>query len=63
MQREFALFKHLLQVHQHAFADACNGENFFGFADDIGDLLGLGFDGLGGVAIRADAKGVCAVNF
>ena len=63
VQGKFALFEHFLQVGQHAFADAGDGENFLGFVDDVGDLLGLGFDGFGGVAIRADAEGISAVDF
>ena len=63
VQREFALFEHFLQVGQHAFADARDGENFLGFVDDVGDLLGLGFDSFSRVAVRADAERISAVDF
>ena len=36
---------------------------FFGFADEVGNLLGLSFDGFGGVAVGADAERVSAVDF
>ena len=51
VQWKLALFEHFLQVDQHAFADAGDGEHFLGFVDDVGDLLGLGFDRFGGVAV------------
>ena len=63
VQRKFALFEHFLHVHQHAFADAGDGEHFLGFVDQVGDLLGLGLDGFGGVAIRADAEGILRRRF
>ena len=36
---------------------------FLGSSNDVGDLLRQGFDGFGGVAIRADAERVLAVDF
>ena len=63
MQRKFALLEHFLQVQQHAFADAGDGEHFLGLADQFGDLLGLGFNGFGGVAVGADAEGILTVDF
>ena len=63
VQRKFALFEHFLHVHQHAFADAGDGEHFLGFVDQVGDLLGLGFDGFGGIAIGADAEGILRRRF
>ncbi len=63
VQREFSLFEHFLQVQQHAFADAGDGEHFLGIVDQVGNLLRLGLDGFGGVAIRADAEGILAVDF
>ena len=38
-------------------------EHFLGFTDQVGDLLSLGLDGFGGVAVRADAEGILAVDF
>ena len=55
--------KHLLHVQQHALADAGNGQHFLGFADQVGDLLRLRFNGFGGVAVRADAERILAVDF
>ncbi len=63
VQRKLALFEHFLQVYQHAFADAGDGEHFLGFVDQVGNLLGLGLDGFGGVAVGANAKGILAVDF
>ena len=63
MQRKLALFEHFLQVLQHAFADAGNGQHFLGFADHVGDLLGLGLDGFGGVAVGADAERILRRRF
>ena len=40
-----------------------NGQDLFGLADDVRDLLGLSFDGFGGVAVGADAERVSAVDF
>ena len=63
VQRKFSFLEHFLQVDQHAFADAGDGEDFFGIVDQVGDLLGLGLDGFGGVAVRTDAEGILPVNF
>ena len=63
MQRKLPLLEHFLQVQQHAFADAGDGKNFLGFVDQVGDLLGLSFNGFGGVAVGADAEGILAVDF
>ena len=63
VQRKFAFLEHFLQVHQHAFADAGDGQHFLGIIDQVGDLLGLGLDGFGGVAVRADAEGILPVDF
>ena len=63
VQREPAFFKHFLQVQQHSLADAGDGENFLGFADQVCNLLRQGFDGFCGVAVGADAEGILAVDF
>ncbi len=46
----------------HAFADAGDGEELFGFGDEGGELGGLLLDGLGGAAVGADAEGVGCVD-
>ena len=53
----------LLQVDQHPLADAGDGQHFLGFADDVFDLLGKVFDGLGGVAVGANAEGILGIDF
>jgi hypothetical protein len=63
LHTEAAIFEEFLQVQQHAFADAGDGENFLGFADDVFDLLGEVFDGLGGVAVGANAEGIGRIDF
>ena len=63
VQRKFSFLEHLLQVYQHAFADAGDSQDFFGIIYQVGDLLGLGLDGFGGVAVRTDAEGILPVNF
>ena len=63
VQREASFFEHFLQVQQHSLADAGDGEDLLGFADQVGNLLRLGFDGFGGVAVGADAEGILAVDF
>src|SRR5579872_579660 len=63
VDRQLAFFEHFLEILEHAFADAGNLENLLRFADQIGNLLWVGLDGLGGVAVRADAKRILAVNF
>jgi hypothetical protein len=35
----------------------------FGLRDEVGYLLWEGFDGLGGIAVGADAEGVLSVDF
>ena len=60
---DVALLKKVLQVGEHAFADAGDGEQLFGLGDQVGDLLRHGLDGLGGVAVGADAEGILAVDF
>ncbi len=63
VQRESALFEHFLQVHQHAFADAGDFEHFLGFVESGRRSAAVSFDGLRGVAVRADAEGILAVDF
>jgi hypothetical protein len=63
VQGKPAFFEHFLQVRQHSLANARDGEDFLGFADQVCDLLGKGFDGLGGIAVGADAEGILAVDF
>jgi hypothetical protein len=63
LHAEAAFLEQLLQVDQHAFADAGDGQHLLGFGDDVFDLLGKVFDGLGGVAVGADAEGILAVDF
>ncbi len=63
LHAEAAVFEKFLQVDEHPLADDRDGQDFLGFADDVFDLLGIVFDGLGGVAIRADAEGILSVNF
>src|SRR5437016_3907444 len=63
MQREPAFFEHLLHVRQHAFADAGDLQDLLRFADQLGNLLWQGFDRLGCIAIRANAKRILAIDF
>ena len=63
LHRESAVFEQFLQVDQHAFADAGDGEHFLRFGDDVFDLLGVILDGLSGVAVGADAERILAVDF
>ena len=39
-----------------------DGQHLLGLADDVGNLLGLSFDGFGGVAVGANAERVSAVD-
>ncbi len=63
MQRKFSFLEHFLHVHQHAFADSRDRENFLRFVDQVGNLLRLSFNRFGGIAVGADAEGILAVNF
>src|SRR5207245_7905812 len=63
MQREPAFFEQLLHVRQHAFADAGDLQDLLRFADQLGNLLWQGFDRLGCIAIRANAKRILAIDF
>ena len=58
-----ALLEKMLQIGEHAFANAGHGEKLLGLVDQIGDLLRQRFNGLGGVAIGTNAEGVLAVDF
>ncbi len=58
-----SLVKKMLEVGEHALADAGDGEQFFGILDQVGDLVRQSLDGLGGVAVGADAEGILAVDF
>lgn len=51
-----------LDVGDHAFADAGDGEELFGIFGDGGELGGLLLDGLGCAAVGADAKGICGID-
>jgi hypothetical protein len=63
LHAELAVLEEFLQVDQHPFADAGNGQNLLGFGDDVFDLLRVIFDGLGGIAVGADAERILAVDF
>ena len=56
MKLQTAFLEHLVQVGQHAFADARYFKHLFGLSDQICDLLGQGLDGLSCISIRADAE-------
>ena len=60
---DVAFLKEMLQVGEHAFADAGNCEQLLGLGDQVGDLLRHGLDGLGGVAVGTNAEGILAVDF
>src|SRR6266481_10035208 len=62
MRREFSFMKHFLQICQHAFADAGNGEHLLWFTYEVCNLLRQGFYSFGSVAVRTDAKRVLAVD-
>jgi hypothetical protein len=59
---ELSCVEDLLKIGKHAFADAGDFENFLWFADEVGDAVGMVFDGLRGIALGADAKGVGAIE-
>ncbi len=59
---ELAGVEQFLQVRQHAFADAGNGEHLLGISDDVFDLVRVILDGLRRVAIGTDAEGILAVD-
>src|SRR5713226_1427467 len=63
MYGETAVLEHLLQVLQHAFADAGNFEHLLGLVDQLSNLLRQLFNGLGGVAVGTDAERILAVDF
>jgi hypothetical protein len=63
LHAEAALAKEFLQVQEHPFTNARDGENLLGFADEISDLLAQIFDGLRGIAVRADSERVRAIDF
>ena len=63
LHAEAAVSEQFLQVQQHPFADAGDGKNFLGFANEISNGLRQIFDGLGGIAVGADAERICCVNF
>src|SRR6202012_2874580 len=51
-----------LDVGDHAFADAGDGEELLGVFADGGELGGLLLDGLGCAAVGADTEGICCVD-
>lgn len=63
VELEGTLLENLLEILEHTFADTGDGEDFLGFGDDVGDLLGIAFNGVGGVAVGSDTKGVVAIDF
>ena len=60
---ELAGIKEFLQVGQHPFADAGNGEHLLGIADDVLQLMCVAFDGLRGIAVGANAERILPINF
>ena len=60
---DIAFAKQVLQVREHAFADAGHRQQFFRGFDERGNLLRQRLDGLGRVAIRANAKRILPVDF
>ena len=62
VQRELSFLKQLLHVLQHALADPGDGQNLFRLTDQVCNLLWLGFNGFGSIAIRADAEGILTIN-
>ncbi len=63
MDLDCALLKKMLQVGEHALADAGDCQQLFGFGDQIGNLLGQRLDRLGGIAVGTNAEGILAVDF
>jgi len=63
LHAEAAVLEQLLQIDQHAFADAGDSEHFLGFGDDVFDLLGMIFHSLGCVAVGANAERILTVDF
>ena len=53
----------MLQVGEHAFADAGYCEQLLRLVNQVGDLLRQRLDRLGGIAIGTNAKGILAVDF
>ena len=62
LHREFAAIEEFLQILEHAFPNARDGEYLFGIADDVFDLMRVVLDGLGGIAVRTDTKGILSVD-
>ena len=62
MQGEAPLLGNLLQILQHALADAGNFQQSLGLADEFGDLLGQVFNRLCRVAVRTDAERVLVID-
>src|SRR5215831_2848164 len=62
MDRETPALQDLLQIREHALADAGNGEHLLGIDDQLRDAFGMIFDRLRGVAVRADAERVGTVD-
>ena len=63
MHAEAAILEEFLQVHQHALANSRDSQYLFGLGDDVFDLLRMVLNGLGGVAVGADAKRILRVDF
>ncbi len=63
MNSELAGLEELLEVGEHALANAWNGEDLFRLGHDVFNLLGMVLDGLGGVAIGTDAERVLPIDF
>ena len=59
---EFASIQKFLQILQHAFPNAGDCQDLFGIADDVFDLMRVILDGLSGVAVRTNAKGILSVD-
>src|ERR1700741_1731955 len=63
VDREAPALKNLLKVGQHALANAGNSQDFFGVGNQVSDTLRKVLDGLSGIAVRADAEGILAIDF
>src|SRR5580704_7216747 len=63
VDREAPALKNLLKVGQHALANAGDEEDFFGVGNQVSDTLRKVLDGLSGIAVRADAEGILAIDF
>src|SRR5579859_1465222 len=62
LHRELSGMEELLQIVQHALADAWNGEHLLGVGEDVFDLVRVVLNGLRRISVRTDAERILPVN-